>query len=158
MREIIGNLDSELVETYVDLIGQRVLEEEAGGRYAVAFNGEHAIKYPHPTTKNARAELINEYNIGRGLKEIGANVPRMHGIFVNDNGTPFLVQQTLDLTIYENLPVSKREKAERQFSEQVELVKSHGFVPGDLSIFDNCGVRKSDGNLYFFDFTDWERN
>ncbi len=155
MKKIIGNLDIETAEIYAELIKRNVLEDEFGGEFIVAFNASHAIKYPNPLTTDPEKKLLNEYGIGKALKKIkGVFVPEIHA-FCNGWNLPFLVQQTLNLTPYDNLNSNQKIKAENQYLKQMELIKAHGIISGDTSIHDNCGVRKFDGNLYLYDFTDW---
>jgi len=162
MNQIIGNLDSELVEIYSDLIEREVLTHEQGGEFMVSINSGHAIKHPYYGSSNwpakARA-LIREFEIGRDLRQKGVNVPEMHGVYTgSEHEMPFLVMQRLNLINLEDLNRADMTEAFAKYSEQHALARKRGYTPGDVSECANCGFDKKQREVYFYDFSDWERN
>jgi len=170
MRKIIGDFDMKLAEIYADLIDECVsgavnLRQKFNGEHVVLFPGIHVVKHPHPGDREqfpARLNgLVREFEIGRGLDNIGLNVPRMHLVGVNDSEIPFLIMDRLNLTNLWDLNSQQRKEAQKQYFEQIDLAKNEGYFPGDVGDAAdpyNCGFDVNKKKLFFYDFTDWRMN
>ncbi len=168
MKQIIGNFDNELAKTYAGLIdecgdGKINLEEEHGGRHVVIFTGSHAIKHPYLGDFNLFSsrtkKLVHEFKVGEGLEKIGIKVPKMHGVYVNeDNGMPFLIMSRLDLTDFYELSKSEKRQATEQYAEQMTRAMNSGFAPLDVGLDTNYGFNTKEKQGYFYDFEDWGMN
>lgn len=158
----IGNIDLELAQHYAKLLDEGVLQTEMGSRYEVAFTGAHALGYSR-IKENAGEELVNEYEVARGLENIGLNVPKIHGVVLESMfDFPFNIMDAR--TIRKPKP-TERANAMRQYKEQINLAKSQGYIPGD-SCFDEDTSEKShdsnwgldaDGNVIIYDLKDWSK-
>jgi len=167
MKQITGDFDIKIARNYADLInkcssGEINFEERSGAEGVVIFCGDHAIKHPYPGDSkifNGRLNgLINEFNIGKGLEDIGVNVPKMHGVYVRDDEMPFLIMGRLNITDFEKLSRKERQEAIKQYAEQRVIAESAGYAPGDVNYETNCGFGRKQNKLFFYDFTDWRKN
>lgn len=161
--KINRNLKPGMLEHYADLLEQGVLPEELGSYHKVSFTGEDAIKspiYEDPATyERFRKSLFDEYNKAIELEEIGFNIVKMRGAYLVEREIPFLVMKTENLVGYYRLTKSERKIFDKQFDNQRNLAKSHGWVSDDFDNYKqfNCGFDRTKQRVVFIDAEDWRK-
>jgi len=166
--KVVGDLNLELAEHYKGLIKRKVLPAPTISR-DVFFDKDNVIKVSSGNFDWDKERLWNEFKIGRGLENIGLNVPRMYGVYFGDE-ISFLVMSRLNIIELNfsgglNLTSGEINTARTQFDEQVVRAERFGYHSSDVHFdpdsqiglyFHNCGFNRDDKKLYFFDFGRWE--
>lgn len=167
---VVGDLNLESAEHYEGLIKKKVLPAPTISRYAF-FDKDKFIKVSSANFDHNKKKLWKEFKIGRGLENIGLNVPKMHCVYFGDE-ISFLVMSRLNLTKLNfscglNLPSGEIDAVRKQFDEQITRAERFGYHPSDVHFdpdskiglfFHNCGFNRDNKKLYFFDFERWEEN
>lgn len=157
---ILGDITLDEVRLYHDLIERNMLKRDGGGNFEVSFSGGEAIKHSVDGSRyeTDRAKLLWEYCVGKDLEAVGANVPRMRGVYFG-SGRPLLFMETIgDLREVRELLSRDRREAIRQFPAQRKVISEAGYEVRDGNLDTNYGYSPKRGKGYHYDFSDWRLN
>lgn len=156
------NLNPGILEHYSALLEEGKLREKLGSHHVISFTGEHVLKSPinnNPEEYDKfRKSLFKEFKMGIKLEEIGLNVPKVIGAYLEKKEIPFLVIETKDLTNYTDLTNAEQTEFDKQYDEQIQLAIKHNFTPDDICKTFNCGFDRKNQKITFYDFEHWRSN